>query len=94
MFCGQFDSAQMGRKRRLSISELPDVAILEPGLRVGKTQNFMGSVGPGVLQWTPVHETQVQSEVPGLSFGPLAPTPNQWLSQEAGVKALPPLTAL
>ena len=59
MFCGQFDSAQMGQKRRPSISELPNVTVLEPGLRVGKTQNFMGSVGPGVLQWTPMQETQV-----------------------------------
>ena len=65
----------MGQKRRLSISELPHVTLLEPEPRVEKTQNFMGSVGPGVLQWTPMQETQAQSEVPGLSLGPLAPTP-------------------
>lgn len=36
-----------------------NATVLEPDFRVGKTQNFMGSVGPGVLQWTPMQETQV-----------------------------------
>ena len=43
----------------MTVSELPDVTLLEPGLSVGKTQNFMGSVGPGVLPWRRMQETQV-----------------------------------
>lgn len=92
IFCGQFDSAQMGQKRRL-FQNCPMLHSWNLDLAWGRHRTSW-ALWVLVFYGGDACRKQVQSEVPGLSLGPLLPTPNQWLSQEAGVKALPPLTAL